>query len=94
MLREPAGDGGHEAYTAIAWGGLLSREIHNVADAETVRNVEGDMCGAAMRGADGLPWSKIPSRTKGPRRNLGYLASDRGRETVSARIGKAMSRSR
>ena len=78
MLRESVGDGGHEAYTAIAWGGLLSHEIHNVAEAEAVRNVEGDMCGAAMRGTDALPWSKSPSRTKGSLRNLGYLTSDRG----------------
>lgn len=94
MLREPAGDGGREAYTAIVRGRLLSRDIHNVAEAETVRNVEGEMCGAAMRGLDALPRSKILSRTNGLRRNLGYLASDRRWETASARIGKVRSRSR
>ena len=79
MLREPVGDGGHEAYTTIAWGGLLSRESQKVAGAETLSNVEGKMCGAVMRGAVALPWSKTPSRTKGTRRNLGGLVSDRMR---------------
>ena len=93
MLRESVGDGGHEAYTAIVWGGKLSHEMHEVAEAETVTNVEGNMCGAAMRGADALPWSKPPSRPKGLRRNLGDLTSDRRRATVPARMGKARSRS-
>ena len=70
------GDGGCEAYTAIVWGGLLSRVRHNLAEAEAVDTAEGNMCGAAMRGADALPWSKTPSRTKGMRRNLGGLTPD------------------
>ena len=70
------GDGGCEAYTAIVWGALLSRESQKVAEAETVANVEGNMCGLAMRGADALPWSKTASRTKGSPRNLGDLTSD------------------
>jgi hypothetical protein len=41
------GDGGCEAYTTIAWGGLLSREISKVVGAETLRTVEGNMCGVA-----------------------------------------------
>ena len=77
MLREPVGDGGHEAYTAIVRGGLLSRETVNVTEAEAVHPAEGNMCGTAMRGADARSWSNIPSRTKGTRRNLGDLASDR-----------------
>ena len=56
------------------WGGLLSRESYNLAEAEAVDTVEGDMCGAATRDADALPRSKTPSRTKGTRRNLGDLA--------------------
>jgi hypothetical protein len=72
-----AGDGGHEAYTAIVWGGLLSRETVNVTEAEAVHPAEGNMCGTAMRGADARSWSKTPSRTKGTRRNLGDLVSDR-----------------
>ena len=72
------GDGGHEAYTAIVWGGLLSREIDNLTEAETLYPVEGNMCGTAMRGADARSWSKTPSRTKGTRRNLGDLVSDQG----------------
>jgi len=57
----------------------LSRETHKTAEAETVRWAEGNMCGAVLRGADALPWSKIPSRTKGSRRKLGGLMSDQGR---------------
>ena len=40
------------------WGVLLSAENHNSAEAETVSNVEGNMCGPVMRGTDALPWSK------------------------------------
>jgi len=72
-----AGDGGREAYTAIVWGVPLSRESHNTAEAEPVSNVEGNMCGPAMRGTDALPWSKNTSRTKGRRRNLGGLTFGR-----------------
>ncbi len=68
-----AGDDGCEAYTVIVWGVLLSLENHNSAGAETVSNVEGNMCGPVMRGADALPWSENTSRTKGRRRNLGDL---------------------
>ena len=77
MLREPAGDGGHEAYTVIVWGGKLSRESFKTTEAEAVPSVEGNMCGAAKRGADAPSWSKTPSRTKGSGWNLGDLASDR-----------------
>ena len=57
----------------------MSPEIFNVAGAEAVNDVEGDMCGAVMRGADALPGSKATSRTKGSRRNLGGLALGRRR---------------
>ena len=89
-----AGDGGCEAYTVIVWGVLLSRESHNIAEAEPVSNVEGNMCGTAMRGADALPGSKTTSRTKGSRRNLGELTFDRWLDGPKVRIGKARSRSR
>jgi len=89
-----AGDGGCEAYTVIVWGVLLSHEIHDIAEAEAVSNVEGNMCGTAMRGADALPWSKTTSRTKGSRRNLGDLTFDRWHNAPKVRIGKARSRSR
>jgi hypothetical protein len=72
-----AGDGGREAYTAIAWGVGLSHEIPKIAEVETVTVVEGNMCGAAMRGADAPPGSKATSRAKGLHWNLGGLASDR-----------------
>ncbi len=77
MLREPVGDDGHEAYTMIVWGGILSRESFKTTEAEAVPSVEGNMCGTAMRGADAPSWSKTPSRTKGTARNMGDLASDR-----------------
>ena len=77
MLREPAGDDGHEAYTAIVWGRILSRVSFKVTEAEAVPSVEGNMCGGAMRGADAPSWSKTPSRTKGTGWNLGDLAFDR-----------------
>jgi RNA-directed DNA polymerase len=71
------GDGGCEAYTAILWGVRLSLEIQKLAEAETVSNVEGKMCGTAMQGADALPGSETTSRRKGSRRNLGDLGSGR-----------------
>ena len=71
------GDDHGEAYTVIVWGVLLSLENHYSAEAETVSNVEGNMCGPVMRGADALPWSKTTSRTKGTRRNLGDLTFGR-----------------
>ena len=85
------GDGGCEAYTAIVWGVRLSRESHKIAEAETVSNVEGNMCGTVTRGADALPGSMATSRTKGSRRNLGDPTFDRGGAATSARIGKARS---
>ena len=45
------GYGGCEAYTVIGWGGGLSHEISNVAEAETLGTVEGNMCGIIMRDA-------------------------------------------
>jgi hypothetical protein len=83
-----------EAYTAIVWGGLLSRESSNPAEAEAVSVAEGNMCGTVKRGAVALPWSKTPSRTKGTRRNLGDPLSDQWRRAALVRIGKARSRSR
>ncbi len=74
------GDDHGEAYTAIEWSGLLSRERYKPAGAETVENVEGNMLRTVMRmlrtvmrGATALPWSKTPFRPKGARRNLGDL---------------------
>ena len=75
-------------------GALLSSEIPKLAEAETVSNVEGNMCGTAMRGADALPGSKTASRRKGSCRNLGGLASGRAAEAAPVRAGKAGSRSR
>ena len=57
----------------------MSHEMFNDAGAEAVIDVEGEMCGAAMRGAVALPGSKATSRTKGPRWNLGGLTLGRRR---------------
>jgi hypothetical protein len=58
--------------------------MQNVAEAETVDDVEGNMCGTAMRGADAPPGSKTTSRSKGSRRNLGGLASGRAERATRA----------
>jgi hypothetical protein len=89
------GDSGCEAYTAIAWGVGLSHERSDVAGAEGFYSLEGNMCGTAMRGADGLPGSKATSRAKGSHRKLGGLGSGRQRRVRgTVRIGKTRSRSR
>jgi hypothetical protein len=49
------GDGGFEAYTAIAQGVGLSHERSDIAGAESFYSLESNMCGTAMRGADALP---------------------------------------
>jgi hypothetical protein len=88
------GDGGREAYTTIAWGGLLSHERQQIAGAEALSDVEGNMCGVAMRDADAPSGSQTPSRANRQRRNLGGLMSGRAAKAASVRIGKARSRSR
>ena len=72
-----AGDGGCEAYTAIAWGVGLSHERSYIAGAESFYSLEGNMCGTATRGAVALPGSKATSRAKGSHRKLGGLVSGR-----------------
>ena len=59
-----AGDGGCEAYTAIMWSGILSRERDNTAEAEAVDKAEGNMLRTVMRGATALPWSETPLRMR------------------------------
>ena len=54
----------------------MSLEIDNVAEAEPVISVEGNMCGTVMRGAVAPPGSKATSRRKGMRRNLRDLTLD------------------
>jgi hypothetical protein len=68
------GDDHGEAYTAIEWGMGLSLEILTLQGPRLSPLREGNMCGAATRGADALPGSKAISRSKGARRNLGDLA--------------------
>ena len=90
------GDGGCEAYTAIAWGVGLSHERSDIAGAEGFYSLEGNMWGTVTRGAVALPGSKSTSRAKGSYRNLGGLGSGRRVALVSTavRIGEARSRSR
>ena len=73
------GDGGCEAYTAIMRSGILSRERLNLAEAETVVNVEGNMLCTAMQGVTALPWSETPLRMNGKLLELGrpHLAHGR-----------------
>jgi hypothetical protein len=71
------GDDHGEAYTAILRGVGLSHERNNVAGAEALVDVEGNMCGTATRGSAALPGSEATSRKNGPRRNLGDLTFTR-----------------
>ena len=43
------GDGGCEAYTAIAWGVGLSHERSDIAGAEGFHSLEGNMCGTVLK---------------------------------------------
>ena len=70
-----------------------SHEILNIAGAEAVFDVEGNMCGAAMRSAVALPGSKATSRTKGSRRNLGGLTPGHRPWAVLVRMRKVRNRS-
>jgi hypothetical protein len=91
------GDGGCEAYTAIAWGVGLSHERSYIAGAEGFHSPEGNMCGTARRGADALPGSKATSRAKGSHRTWEVSGPTVGVElllSTMVRIGKARSRSR
>ena len=55
-------------------------------------HVEGNMCGAVMRGAVALPGSKATSRTKGSHRNLGDLVWPAVATAIPGRGRKARSR--
>ncbi len=63
----------------------MSHERSDIAGAESLYSLEGNMCGTAMRGADALPGSKATSRAKGSHRNLGGLVS--GRQALRERDG-------
>ena len=56
--------------------GIEPRKI-DIAGAESLYSLEGNMCGTVMRGADALPGSKATSRAEGSHRKLGGLASGR-----------------
>jgi hypothetical protein len=69
-------------------GTAIEPRKNNLAEAEAVQNVEGNMCGTDRRGADALPRSKTRSRRKGTRRNLGDLRVARNRDAIPGRAGK------
>ena len=72
----------------------MSHEMSNVAEAEAVGTVEGNMAGIDMRDAVAPPGSKAPSRPKGMRRNLRGLMSGHRLKSRLVRIGKVKNRSR
>jgi hypothetical protein len=89
------GDSGCEAYTAIAWGVGLSHERSDVAGAEGLLLLEGNMCGTVL--------CEVLTPCRGQRPH--HVQKDRiGSWEVSgltgtalplpARIGKVRSRSR
>jgi hypothetical protein len=61
------GDGGCEAYTAIAQGVGLSHESSDIAGAESFYSLESNMCGTATRGAD---WPNALDLSRPIRRGL------------------------
>ena len=63
----------------------MSHERLDIAEAESLYSLEGNMYGTAMRGAVALPGSKATSRAKGLHRNLGGLVS--GRQMLRERDG-------
>ena len=63
----------------------MSHERLDVAGAESLYSLEGNMCGTVMRGADALPGPKATSRAKGSHRKLGGLVS--GRQMLCERDG-------
>jgi len=69
-------------------------KVDSVISGRALSVAEGNMCGTVMRGADALPRSKTPSRTKGSRRNLGDPTLGQWRPAALVRIGKARSQSR
>ena len=71
------------------WSEILSHEKFNVAEAEAVENVEGNMLCTVMQGATALPWSETPLRMKGKRRNLGDLTSPIPVSAVLGHDGKS-----
>ena len=87
------GDDRGEAYTVVVWGVGLSHEIPEVAGAEAVKMVEGNMCGADMRGTVALPGSEATSRTNGTRRNLGDLMPPVVATVIAGHDGKSRRRS-
>ena len=89
-----AGDDGCEAYTAIMWSGILSRERDNPAEAEAVDKVEGNMLRTVMRGATALPWSETPLRMKGTRPEPGRPHLAQTAMAGPGRDGKPRRRSR
>ena len=70
--------------------GVTEPEKFNLAEAEAVESVEGNMLCTAMQGVTALPWSETPLRMKGRRRNLGDLTSPVPASAVQGHDGKSM----
>ncbi len=68
--------------------------MNDDAGAEAFVSVEGNMCGAVMRGPVALPGSKATSRKKGTRWNLGDLTLPAITSVDTGRDGKSRRRSR
>src|SRR5947199_4264165 len=81
------GDGGCEAYTAIAWGVGLSHERSDIAGAEGFHSLEGNMCGTAMRGADGPAEHTSELHSHRQHGSLRDLVSSSGRGARYAEYG-------
>ena len=86
-----AGDSGCEAYTAIVWGVGLSLERSDIAGAESFYSLEGNICGTAMRGADGQRPHHVQKERIGSWEISGLTGTAM---PLPARVGKARSRSR
>src|SRR5437588_8496470 len=86
------GDGGCEAYTAIAWGVGLSHEFFFQAEDGIRHHCVTGVQTCALPISDALPGSKATSRAKGSYRNLGDLVSGRRRRvrcrSEERRVGK------
>src|SRR5438105_12228783 len=73
------GDGGCEAYTAIAWGVGLSHERSDIAGAEGFHSLEGNMCRSEEHTSELQPRAEPICRLQVEKRNLGDLVSGRRR---------------
>src|SRR5205823_14674473 len=79
------GDGGCEAYTAIAWGVGLSHVRSDIAGAEGFHSLEGNMCGTAMRALSRLFMVSRSWRSHTQRTPAGETVSPRFLSSLATR---------